>query len=69
MFNVVNSSNGITVERNEKDVFKISGILKFHSRSYRRKNKKIFSNLYQNLKRLSPNKGSFFLFYLKKKKN
>jgi len=32
MFNVVNSSNGITVERNEKGVFKISGDFKvpFH---------------------------------------
>ncbi len=28
MFKVVNSSNGITVERNEKGVFKISGDFK-----------------------------------------
>lgn len=28
MFNVVNSSNGITVERNEKGIFKISGNFK-----------------------------------------
>jgi hypothetical protein len=28
MFDVVNSSNGITVERNEKGVFKISGDFK-----------------------------------------
>ena len=28
IFNVVNSSNGITVERNEKGVFKISGDFK-----------------------------------------
>ncbi|MDD2300071.1 MAG: DUF5662 family protein [Fermentimonas sp.] len=35
--------------------------------SYRKKNKKVFSNLYQKPKRLSPNKGSFFL-YLKGEK-
>ena len=28
MFNVVNSSNGITVKRNEKGVFKVSGDFK-----------------------------------------